>query len=119
MAARSKVVAISALTRINSLRSTSCVSARSKSADTAERCPPLLLPHNVGIAFPGHSGMVGSTRPQMCNCPLGNLEIPGSLIALVPRNDGQYSASIARATEARHGDRHRQQHQRNERDGAV
>src|SRR5450755_4575061 len=25
-----------------------------------------------------HSGMVRRTRPQMCNCTSGNLEIPGS-----------------------------------------
>src|ERR1700682_3237874 len=28
-----------------------------------------------------------STRPQMCNCTSGNLEIPGSMLAS-PRNDG-------------------------------
>src|SRR5258708_17812396 len=28
-----------------------------------------------------HSGMVRRTRPQMCNCTSGNLEIPGSRFA--------------------------------------
>jgi hypothetical protein len=32
-----------------------------------------------------HSGMVRRTRPQMCNCASGNLEIPGSRSAR--RND--------------------------------
>src|SRR5260370_29045492 len=27
------------------------------------------------------------TRPQMCNCTSGNLETPGSLVSLAPRND--------------------------------
>src|SRR5260370_460639 len=31
--------------------------------------------------------MVRRTRPQMCNCTSGNLEIPGSLAPLAPRND--------------------------------
>src|SRR3981189_2351743 len=31
--------------------------------------------------------MLRRTRPQMCNCPSGNLEIPGSLASLPPRND--------------------------------
>src|SRR5664279_2159035 len=34
-----------------------------------------------------HSGMVRRTRPQMRNCASGNLEIPGSLATLMPRND--------------------------------
>jgi hypothetical protein len=29
-----------------------------------------------------HSGMVRRTRPQMCNCTSGNLEIPGSMRSL-------------------------------------
>src|SRR5665213_2049316 len=32
--------------------------------------------------------MVRRTRPQMRNCASGNLEIPGSLASLTPRNDG-------------------------------
>jgi hypothetical protein len=31
--------------------------------------------------------MVRGTRPQMCNCTSGNLEIPGSFVSLAPRND--------------------------------
>jgi len=50
MAVSSEVVAISALTRINSLRSTSCVSACSKSADTANRRSSALPRDSPGIA---------------------------------------------------------------------
>jgi hypothetical protein len=28
--------------------------------------------------------MVRSTRPQMCNCTSGNLEIPGSMLRIAP-----------------------------------
>ena len=31
-----------------------------------------------------HSGMVRRTRPQMCNCTSGNLEIPGSMLCIAP-----------------------------------
>src|SRR5438876_4639938 len=43
---------------------------------------------DMGMPVPGrksattrHSGMVRRTRPQMCNCTSGNLEIPGSRFA--------------------------------------
>ena len=31
-----------------------------------------------------HSGMVRRTRPQMCNCTSGNLEVPGSMLRIAP-----------------------------------
>src|SRR5438034_5127538 len=41
--------------------------------------------------------MVRRTRPQMCNCTSGNLEIPGSLLSLAPRNDEtERTANLAR-----------------------
>src|SRR6202035_4610892 len=47
--------------------------------------------------LPDHySRMVRRTRPQMCNCTSGNLEIPGSRVSRAPRNDE--SGSHAEAT---------------------
>src|SRR6266436_6796655 len=34
-----------------------------------------------------HSGTHRRCEPQMCDCTSGNLEIPGSLVLLAPRND--------------------------------
>jgi hypothetical protein len=31
-----------------------------------------------------HSGMVRRTRPHMCNCTSGNLEIQGSMLRIAP-----------------------------------
>src|SRR6266481_8003824 len=42
---------------------------------------------SLGLIYDRHSGMVRRTRPQMCNRTSGNLEIPGSLVSLAPRND--------------------------------
>src|ERR1700738_2213208 len=83
-ARKSNAVAISALIRISSVRSTSLASACSKSADiTAGRL--LLSRQNPSIVLP----------------------------------PGAYPASIERAAEACHRDRHGQQHQAKQRDRVV
>src|SRR6266567_1568323 len=51
MTAMNVVVAINALIRISSVRSTCCVKAREKSADTAEPCAPPLSHPGPGIIF--------------------------------------------------------------------
>src|ERR1700682_3088327 len=123
MAASSEEVAISAFTRINSLRSTSWVSARSKSADTAGRCLPL-LPHKLSITFSMlfWDGLkdqtsdvrlhIGESRDSgFARLAQNWREAPNFVAGLPPRNDSKHSASIEGAAEARHRDRHRQQHQ--------
>jgi len=42
-----------------------------------------------------HSGMVRRTRPQMRDCASGNLEIPGSLVALAPWNDDTHAIAVS------------------------
>jgi hypothetical protein len=42
-------------------------------------------------------GWCASTRPQGCNCTLGNLEIPGSRYR-APRNDEVYPSNFSLET---------------------
>src|SRR6266571_5549674 len=91
MAARSEVVAISALTRISSVRSTSWVSACSKSADTAGHCSPPLPRQNLCIAFPGHLRDGPKDQTSDVQLHIGNLEIPGLLVASRPGMTARYS----------------------------
>src|SRR6266851_6557017 len=48
-------------------------------APVARACPA-----NYARRLFCHSGMVRRTRPQMCNCTSGNLEIPGSRLRRAP-----------------------------------
>src|SRR3954467_8669705 len=94
MAASSAVVPINALMRINSVRSTSRVSACSNSAETAVRCLPALLPQNPSIGFSWSFRDGPKDQTAGAQLRTGNLEIlicaiahHSSLVSLAPRND--------------------------------
>src|SRR3979409_683209 len=56
-------------------------------------------PGAVSVCANRHSGAHRKCETQMCNCTSGNLEIPGSLISLAPRNDGLARIIPPRAAE--------------------
>src|ERR1700687_1179781 len=109
MNARTAAVTISALIRISLVRSTCCIKAWLKSADTAARFSSC-LPQSPSIAFPCHSGTRVSVDPESRD---------SGFVLRTPRNDRDHPASIERAAEARHGDRHGKEHQEEQGDGVV
>src|SRR5258705_2205611 len=61
------------------------VKGRRRSARFAQFTPVPAVSRVHFTVIPGWS----EGPDQMCNCTLGNLEIPGSLVSLRPRNDAQ------------------------------
>ena len=45
---------------------------------------PVIARNLGGQLDPVIPGWCVSTRPQMCNCTSGNLEIPGSMLRIAP-----------------------------------
>ncbi len=66
-------------------------------------CPSTKHRSPAAIPQPSHSGMVRRTRPQMCNCTSGNLEIPGSRVARPGMTLRVTSAASARRGRRWHG----------------
>src|SRR5438132_6470833 len=110
MMASSAVVAIRALMRKSSVVITSSINARWKSADTPVSWSFFPLPQSPAIPSPvipdAYGRRLGFSVIRFARNNEWTHRTTFLLLALI--------ASIERPTEARHGDRHRHQHQCNE-----